>query len=328
MEKKCSKSSHKENNAITFCQECKIYMCNKCEKLHSEFIENHHQYKLEKDNFADDIFTGLCNQNNHQIELKYFCKNHNILCCAECITKIKGKDHGQHTDCEICPIDDVINDKKNNLEKNIKSLEELFLTFKNSINELKVFFEQIEKEKEEIKLKIQTIFTKIRNILNEKEDEIMLKIDNKYQEEFFDENMIKQSELLPKKIEKSLEKGKLINKIKNEKGEIKLNQFINDCIIIENNIISINKIKDSMNKLNSKQKGKIFYENEEEIKLFCEKIKKLEPIIIETKSNILNKEDFKKINNWIGGNNEFCLKYSTKRDSCDTNIFHEKCDNI
>ncbi len=38
----------------------------------------------------------------------------------------------------------------------------------------------------------------------------MLKIDNKYKEEFFDENMIKQSELLPKKIEKSLEKGKLI----------------------------------------------------------------------------------------------------------------------
>ena len=63
MEQKCSNSSHKENIAISFCQECKIYMCNKCDKLHSEFIENHHQFKLEKEKSVDEIFTGLCKQN-------------------------------------------------------------------------------------------------------------------------------------------------------------------------------------------------------------------------------------------------------------------------
>ena len=177
MEKKCSNSSHKQNDAISFCQECKIYMCNKCINLHSEFIENHHIYRLEKDKFIDEIFTGLCQESNHQYELKYFCKNHNILCCAECITKIKGKDYGQHTDCDVCPIEDIIDDKKNKLEKNIKILEELLLNFKNSMNELKIFFEQMEKDKEEIKMKIQTTFTRIRNCLNEKEDELMLKVD-------------------------------------------------------------------------------------------------------------------------------------------------------
>ena len=30
----------------------------------------------------------------------------------------------------------------------------------------------------------------------------------------------------------------------------------------------------------------------------------------------------------IGGNNKFILKYSAKRDSCNTEIFHQKCDNI
>ena len=46
--KKCSLESHKENDSILFCYDCKIYMCNKCEKLHSELFPYHHQYKIEK----------------------------------------------------------------------------------------------------------------------------------------------------------------------------------------------------------------------------------------------------------------------------------------
>ena len=30
----------------------------------------------------------------------------------------------------------------------------------------------------------------------------------------------------------------------------------------------------------------------------------------------------------IGGNNKFILKYGAKRDTCNTEIFHQKCDNI
>ena len=122
-------------------------------------------------------------------------------------------------------------------------MEDLFLNLKDSIKDLKIFFEQIEKEKEEIKIRIQTAFTKLRNNLNEKEDELLLLIDNKFKEEFFDENMIKQAEILPKKIEKSLEKIKLINKNEKDKIEIELNQFINDCYNIENNINIIKKLK-------------------------------------------------------------------------------------
>ena len=210
MEQKCSNSSHKENIAISFCQECKIYMCNKCDKLHSEFIENHHQFKLEKEKTVDEIFTGLCKQNNHQYELKYFCKVHNVLCCAECITKIKGKDFGQHTDCEVCLINDIENEKKNKLVQNIKTLEELFTNVKESIKELKILYEKLEKDKEEIKLQVQNAFTKIRNSLNQKEDELLSSIDNEYNEKYFDANLIKKNELLPKKIEKYLKKGKLL----------------------------------------------------------------------------------------------------------------------
>ena len=58
----------------------------------------------------------------------------------------------------------------------------------------------------------------------------------KFKEKFFDENLIKQSEHLPKKIEKSLERGKIISKNKDETEVFKLNNFINDCLNIENNI--------------------------------------------------------------------------------------------
>ena len=79
-------------------------------------------------------------------------------------------------------------------------LEELFINLKDSINRIKILFEQLEKDKEEIKLKIQTAFTKIRKNINEKEDELLSLVENKYNKEFFDENIIKQSESLPKKL--------------------------------------------------------------------------------------------------------------------------------
>ena len=56
--KKCSMIEHKEIDAISFCFECKIYMCNKCEKLHSELFKNTHQYSNIKDKNLGEIFTG------------------------------------------------------------------------------------------------------------------------------------------------------------------------------------------------------------------------------------------------------------------------------
>ena len=45
---KCSLNEHKIDS-ISFCEDCKIYMCNKCEKHHSELFKNHHQYMFDKD---------------------------------------------------------------------------------------------------------------------------------------------------------------------------------------------------------------------------------------------------------------------------------------
>ena len=268
---KCSSTKHKENDAITYCQECKLYLCNKCDKLHSELFENHHQYKLEM-NFSD-IFTGLCKLENHFQILEYFCKNHNLLCCGLCITKIKGKKNGQHADCEVCFIENIKEEKKNKLQENLKCLDDLSKTLNESIKKLKTIFDKISENKEELKLKIQKIFTKIRNTINEREDKLLLEVDNQFNNFPIKEEIMKESEKLPKKVKISLEKGRIIDKEWIE-DENKLNSLINDCLNIENNIQNINKINENMQKCNSVNINIQFTpENEEEINKFLEEIK-------------------------------------------------------
>ena len=101
MIKKCSMVNHKEIDAISFCIKCKIYMCKKCEKPHSDLFQDQHQNIIIKDKNIDEIFTGICTEDTNSTELIFFCKNHNKLCCAECITKVKYKKIGEHKDCDV-----------------------------------------------------------------------------------------------------------------------------------------------------------------------------------------------------------------------------------
>ena len=84
----------------------------KCENKHSSFFKKHHTFKLNKD---EEIFTGYCKERNHPNKLEYYCKNHNQLCCSNCIAKINKKGDGQHKDCEIFVIQDIKDEKKNKL---------------------------------------------------------------------------------------------------------------------------------------------------------------------------------------------------------------------
>ncbi len=57
-------------------------------------------------------------------------------------------------------------------------------------------------------MKIQKGFTNIRNALNDREDKLLLEVDNKFNTSYFKEDLIKENEKLPNKIQISLEKGK------------------------------------------------------------------------------------------------------------------------
>ena len=266
---KCFLTEHSTIEAIIYCQECKIFMCNKCEKNHLELFKNlHHIYKLDKN--INEIFTGFCKEEYHIDELLYFCKDHNKLCCAECITKIKDEVNGQHTNCDVCKIKDIEKEKRNKLKDNIKILENISNNLEESINELKKIFEKINGDKENIKVKIQKIFTKLRNTINNREDELLLEVDKYYNNIFFNEDIIKDGEKLPNKIKESLERGKIIDK---EWNNNKLNILINDCLNIENNIKEINLINENVNKCKSKNIKIKFNPDENGIDYYLDKLK-------------------------------------------------------
>ena len=323
----CSLKKHSEIDAINYCKDCQIYLCNKCQSHHSELFENHILFNLDKD--INDIFTGYCKEEKHlKYELEFYCKLHNKLCCAACISKIKSNVYGQHKDCEVCFIKDIADEKKNKLKDNIKCLEDLYDTFKNSINEIKIEFEKINEKKEQLKFKIIEIFTKIRNTLNEREDELILEVDNLFNEIYMSENIVRESEKLPNKIKVSLEKGKKINK--EWIDENKLNSLIYECINIENNIQKINKINENIKKYNKNNKYKVKFnldEDEKNINIFLKTIKTLGEIyynnfkfkicptniseerkytVTGNNQNILTKTGTD--NNWIGTISEYKLQ--------------------
>ena len=329
--KKCSLEEEKEIKAICFCQECKIYMCNKCENIHLKLFKNyHHCIKLDKE--TNEIFTGLCPENNHYEKLEYFCKKHNKLCCVSCICKIKGKGKGTHSDCNICFVEDIKEIKKNKLQDNLKNLEELSKKFEESLKELKNMYNKMSDNKEELKLEIQKIFTKIRSTLNEREDELLLEVDKKFDEIYINENIIKESEKLPNKIRISIEKGK--NLSKEWDNENNLISIINNCINVENNIKEINEINENIKKCNDSKYLKINI-REKELNKIIEMIKIFGKIYIS--GIIFNNSLIIKNNNiyidnlktWINPEQNFKteLLYRKSKDGDNYETFHRLCDN-
>jgi len=141
-----------------------------------------------------------------------------------------------------------------------------------SINKLKEIFNKVNEDKEKLKMNITTTFTKIRNTINEREDELLLEIDNKFDNLFLTEKIINQSEKLPDKIKKSLEKGRLIENEWNNSN--KLNYKIQNCLDIENNMKNINEINKKIENCNSsKIKIKFIPDNEDELNEFLKTIK-------------------------------------------------------
>jgi len=334
MENKAIKCTSKEDeniDAICYCGECKIYMCNKCEKFHSKLFFNHQTFNLDKQ--IIDIFTGFCKESNHRDALKFFCKNHNILCCSSCLCKLQKDGFGLHKDCDVCFIEDIKKEKEEKIKSNIKYLEDLSNSLKDSIDNLKLLFEKIIKNKEELKLEIQKVFTKIRNEINNKEDELLLEVDKKFSEIYCDENILNQCEKLPNKVKLSLEKGK---NIEFTEDKDKLASFINECINIENNIKDINIINENINKCKNENEIEIKFNYDEQLNLLLEIIQEFGNISVNNDysidSELINENEQDSIINWIKEKiNKSRIKFekifvmSVNGDS--SKDFHKYCDN-
>ena len=328
---KCTLKSHKEIDSVSYCEQCKIFMPNKCLNHHKELFEDHQLIILGKED--KETFIDICKEKGHEKKLEFFCKKHNQLCCVVCLAKCEVKGYGQHKECDTCPIENIKEEKKSKLKENIKCLEELSNNLEELIKEIQVVNEEINKNKEEIKMNVQKIFTKIRNALNDREDEILSDIDKKFGENFLNEEMIKESLKLPNKIKKNLEKGKSLDKDWTDNN--KLSSLINSCINIEINIKNINIMNDNLKKCKLNKNPKFdFLLEEESANDFIKRIKELgkrPSIIKELDSLILKKNEDKKnffelISKKIKCNN-LKLLYRASKDGVGYNDLFSKINN-
>jgi len=252
----CSSKAHEKRDAILYCQKCGIYMCNKCEIFHSNLFSEHNLYKIDKNN--KDIFTGICKEENHNEPLEFFCKTHNKLCCSSCLCKIRHKGKGQHKDCNVCIIEEIKEDKKKRLKQNIKKLQNFSQIIEESMKKINIEIQKINEKKENMKKEIQKLFTKFRNNLNEKEDEMLIEIDKQF-DLYLKEDIIKENKNLSNEIKISIEKGITMDNDWNDNNKISL--LINDCINIERIIEKICIINDSIKKCDLNNL-KIIYDDE------------------------------------------------------------------
>ena len=243
---KCSLPEYSETKAALYCFDCKVYMCNKCSNFHSRLCQKHHTKDIVKENA--EVFTRLCEEKNHSNELKFYCIDHNKLCCAACLSKVEDEDYGQHKNCKFCPFERIKEEKENKLDENIKFLEDLLSNIDLIIAELKINKLNLEENKENLKKKVLIIFTRLRNAINQREDEILNEIEEKFKS-FLQDELLNKSEKIKKNIRINLEKGKTTKN--NWNNEINLKSLINDCIKIENNLCEISKVNETRKKVNS-----------------------------------------------------------------------------
>ena len=138
---------------------------------------------------------------------------------------------------------------------------------------MKKINEKKDENKENLKLKIQKIFTNIRNEINLREDKLLLEVDKEFEKLYYKEDIIKESEKIPNKIKLSLEKTQTIDKDL-EDNNIS-STIINDCIYIENTIMEINNIIENIKTCNNSINYQIQFcpEKDNKINYILEKIR-------------------------------------------------------
>ena len=136
---KCYYNEHSEQTATNYCFKCNKFLCETCSTSHFDANPNHNLFSVDKDLRLN--FTGYCSE-GHPNKLEYYCSTHTNLCCAACLCKINDKGDGQHTECNVCYIGEIKDEKKKILSNNINKLKDLSQKVKKWLKEIKKIYEK------------------------------------------------------------------------------------------------------------------------------------------------------------------------------------------
>ena len=166
-----------EENAVSFCSPCAIFLCEFCEKSHKKSKATK-QHKIDS---FDDMRKGtnevlstlpekveMCP--THPTEpLELYCKCEEVLICRDCIIK-KHKDH----DYDV--ISDVVVGEKKILREALPGIQQLVDEVENAVNRIQGRRKDIESRKEENLKKLDNAFRALHVALDKHKQKIIEEI--------------------------------------------------------------------------------------------------------------------------------------------------------
>ena len=300
-----------EENSKNLCLTCNSYYCENCFNFVHQKKKNLGHKKEEIDPYVP-IETKCAEHGNSPINL--FCLNEKELCCP------------------VCQMSKPQNNNKFILLTDEESLKKENITIDSVSNN----FDEHNNQLSELKQKIEGEITKINNLYDKTNNEVVT---------FYEEKQKKLKE----------EENKVIEKLENEVTKVK--EQLENCFSKCDKIIKLNeRIKKGLEKMkkdnennmrktltyvskinkNQKEANILLSQNMSNLNLNFDKEKcdiKFEKynfndsIILDKLSNILNKDDASLIISWLPKKPlEFKLLFDTKRDGDYSSTFHDKCD--
>ena len=173
-------SCNERKTAISYCFDCKDYLCSKCDKAHRRLrITRDHNNILLQNEELEDLWQRpvMCAQEYHEEEALFeYCQQ-----CDECICNIcHDENHQRHV---LVDIEQAASEGKKRINKALKKAEEEMIT---SQDEMKENEDILESRKNEIcaaRRNVKVIVKELIKSLKEHEKAVLTKMDDIYEQQ-------------------------------------------------------------------------------------------------------------------------------------------------
>ncbi|KAK3576100.1 hypothetical protein CHS0354_032224 [Potamilus streckersoni] len=175
----------KETSAVFYCRECKKSMCAMCQEYHDDIsaCNKGNILNLNTGNNSNDIppnlaFMEICSRHSNE-RIKFFCKDHNTMCCSTC-------GFLEHRKCEtITTLDEMIKTfgisiKSKEAETNLKKCQS---NLKQVMSIVTGNIDTLNKDKAAITKQIRSLIGQLKNKLRRLETDLASTMDAKQKSE-------------------------------------------------------------------------------------------------------------------------------------------------
>jgi len=167
-----------ENEATSYCLDCQDYFCEMCSRSHQavKILKNHQVIPINEMNDEDYQKISITKLNpqiycqiHQQEEIKLFCDDCRLPICSLCVP--------QHPSHKVVIITDIVGNEKQSFINLINKMKPKENELREGLNKCEEVIKQLEINSTTTQNQINELFNKIRIKLDEKEQELLNKLD-------------------------------------------------------------------------------------------------------------------------------------------------------